>query len=277
MFMTSPDRDWERFGRIDPYFAVITQPEFHHDRLDPESRARFFETGRTHLESVLETIRQGLDPGFHPERALDFGCGVGRVTLPLAAVASSVVGVDISPSMLQEAAENSRREGRSNVTLALGDDALSRVSGRFDLIHSFIVFQHIPPQRGVILFRRLVDLLELHGIGVLHFTYRTRQARLNGMYRWVRGSVPLAHRCLNLLQGRELGYPLMQMYDYRIEQLFQILQEGGCHDCLVRFTEHGRHLGVLLFFRKGSGQVHQSLPEQVSADRAGQPRTGTAE
>lgn len=251
--MTNPDRDWERFGRIDPYFAVLTHEEYHRDRLDAESLARFFESSRTYLDDVLETIREGMDPAFRPVRALDFGCGVGRVTLPLAAIASSVVGVDISQSMLSEAAENSRREGRSNITWVLGDDELSRVPGRFDFVHSVIVFQHIPPRRGEVLFRRLIDLLDPGGIGVLHFTYHTRQTRLSAICRWVRRSVPLAHPCLNLIQGKSVSYPLMQMHDYRLDRLFRVLQETGCNDCLVRFTEHGRHLGVILFFRKRRG------------------------
>jgi SAM-dependent methyltransferase len=218
--------------------------------MDPESRRRFFESGRAHLDEVLQTVHRHLDPAFRPPRALDFGCGVGRVTIPLAAVVSSVVGVDVSPSMLREAAENCKREGRSNVTWVLADDALSGVTGRFDFIHSFIVFQHIPPRRGEAILRRLIELLDSGGIAALHFTYRTRGSRLRAVRRWIRGSVPLVHPLLNLIQGRNMGDPLMRMHDYRLDRLFRILQETGCETCVVRFTEHGPHLGVILFFRR---------------------------
>jgi ubiquinone/menaquinone biosynthesis C-methylase UbiE len=68
--------------------------------------------------------------------------------VPLAGVCTSVVGVDVSEAMLAVVEENSREMGLSNVTFVKGDDTLSGVSRSFDFVHSFIVFQHIRPERG---------------------------------------------------------------------------------------------------------------------------------
>ena len=59
--------------------------------------------------------------------------------------AERVVGVDVSPSMLAEARRNCDARGARNVEL-LAADRLGTLAPEFDLVHSFIVLQHIPPR-----------------------------------------------------------------------------------------------------------------------------------
>ena len=120
-------------------------------------------------------MRARLGADFQPRRVLDFGCGVGRLVLPLSRLCEEVVGVDVAEAMLSEAAANCRQAGATNVRLIRGDDRLSGVTGPFDFIHSFIVFQHVPVQRGLVLLERLLDLLAPDGVGALHFTYHCRR------------------------------------------------------------------------------------------------------
>jgi len=148
----STDIAWEEWGRRDPYFGVITNPKFRRSELNDHSKREFFESGQSHAHGVLTTIRRFIDPGFAPRTVLDFGCGVGRLLIPFAKVADEVVGLDVSPSMLKEARRNCDEHGLSNIRLLDSDDSLSTVTGTFDLIHSCIVFQHIPPERGRAIF-----------------------------------------------------------------------------------------------------------------------------
>jgi SAM-dependent methyltransferase len=55
-------------------------------------------------EKMIRTYFQG-------GRVLDIGCGVGRVSLPLAEMGFEVVGVDISPAMISAARELAEGEG----------------------------------------------------------------------------------------------------------------------------------------------------------------------
>ena len=87
-------REWEAFGRIDPYFGVLAQPQFRSTALDESSRAAFFELGEREVRETLATMRQLVGGEFPIERALDFGCGVGRLTIPLAKACTTVVGVN---------------------------------------------------------------------------------------------------------------------------------------------------------------------------------------
>jgi len=64
-------------------------------------------------------------------RVLELGCGTGRVAGALASSVASVVGVDISPSMLERARA---RSVTGDVEFVQGDITSVRLEGRFDLI-----------------------------------------------------------------------------------------------------------------------------------------------
>lgn len=97
------DQDWIEFGKTDPYYAVLTSDSFHLNPLTQENLASFYQMGEDYVDNVLHTIRKHFDPEFKPERSLDFGCGVGRLAIPLARVSKSTIGIDISDAMLNAA------------------------------------------------------------------------------------------------------------------------------------------------------------------------------
>lgn len=75
---------------------------------------------------------------------LDFGCGTGLVSLPLAGRVKLLCGLDSSSGMLDVFVEKARSEGLANVqTLEVGPDFNEEVQGRYDLVVSSMVFHHI--------------------------------------------------------------------------------------------------------------------------------------
>jgi len=269
MDSNSTDADWENLGKKDPYWAVLIHDEFRRGAMDESARDRFFETGERHVDGVINSIREKVCPGFSPASALDFGCGVGRLVIPLARRAARVVGVDISPSMLNEARANASQFGLSGVEFVQSDDNLSRVTGRFDLVHSFIVLQHIPCERGLPLIRRLVELVAPGGVGALQFTYlRPGQQTPRGQSTWpwsqatsdrpIRSTLWEVLRAVRHTLARWVaprpnrgtaGEPEMQMNPYTINPVFQALQAAGVRDCHVEFTDHGGTLGAMVLFQ----------------------------
>lgn len=269
--MHDTDRDWEYFGRTDPYWAVSTADRFRSDKLDDKARGEFFAAGEKYIARVLDTIRTRLDAGFEPARALDFGCGVGRLAFPLARRCESVVGVDVSESMLREADVQAKTQGTTNISWVKGDDELSGVTGRFDLINSYIVFQHIPCHRGQRLFKRLVDLLNHGGVGVIHLTYSRSSLDADPCVAWPASAPAYSARPLHdlkcylfavkrvlrrrvrKLSGKDQktsGEPAMQMNPYTLNPLLHILQLAGIRTLHVEFINDGGEYGVILFFQK---------------------------
>ena len=254
-FLNDSDRDWQEFGETDPYFAVLSAPEYH-GRPDEAKRAEFFRSGETHIDRMVAIIRASLDPAFAPATALDFGCGVGRLLIPLAARCGEVTGVDISAAMLAEARRNCLAAGISNFKLLPSDDRLSAVTGQFDFVHSYIVLQHIPVARGEQIVRALAARIATNGVGMFHVTYtRLHKSILSRVLYWIRTKVPAGHFMLNLLMRRPARAALMQINRYSVTSLLDILYESGCNAVHVRFSDHGGNRGVLLFARKGNEAV----------------------
>lgn len=250
MVMRGSDAAWKRYGEIDPYFGVFSHDRFRREHLDDMTVAEFFRSGETHVDWLVRTIRDRVDGAFAPRRVLDFGCGVGRLLIPLARISERVVGVDVSEGMLHEARRNCASHGVGNVHVARSDDRLSRVDGTFDFVHSWIVFQHIPPRRGMVILREIVARLERGGVGALHVTYRSTASRARRTKAWLRGHVPGVNALVNLARGRSPSYPVMQMNAYDLDRIVALLQSAGCDRVHAHFTDHAGHLGAILFFRK---------------------------
>ena len=81
-------------------------------------------------------------------RALDYGCGIGRVTAGLAAHAAEVVGVDISAGMLRTAAARLSEAG--NVRFANAQDFAHETGSPFDLVLLVDVLPYVPDQTSLL-------------------------------------------------------------------------------------------------------------------------------
>jgi SAM-dependent methyltransferase len=243
------DRDWETWGKQNPYFGVLADQKFLNENLNEDSLQQFFLSGKSHVDHVYKVIRAKIRPDFAPVRVLDYGSGVGRILIPLAQRAEVAYGVDISSSMLQIASDNCRKSGASATFINACDLDQIPVSS-FDLVHSSLVFQHIPVSRGEDIFRKLISILASGGVGAIHFNYAdTRRSAIKAA-SFARKKSALVHRMLNLLQERSFSAPMMQMNNYSINRLFNILMEERCFNSYVEFSEHGEHRGATLYFEK---------------------------
>jgi SAM-dependent methyltransferase len=273
------DQAWVKWGEQDPYFAVITAPKFRTGVLDEAAKAEFFKSGRNHVRYVLGTCRKALAPDFKPHSVLDFGCGVGRVVLPFAIEpgVATAVGLDVAPAMLEEAKRNQNEQGIANAEFLVSDLSLSAIEGRqFDLVHSFIVFQHIDLARGREFFARLLEHLAPGGMGAIHVLYgkayhpdRFGQppsvARIpsmvdpivpSGLRGWLL-RLYRRYRDRRSSSGTEPtggaqahADPEMQMNPYNLSELHYLLQRAGIHRLHTELTDHGGELGAFLFFQK---------------------------
>ena len=248
MFPNDTNSAWEYFGDDDPYFDELTKNRVKTSDLN-QIREHYYSEGRKYIDGIFETINQSITSTFHPKRALDFGCGVGRLLIPLASRCDLVEGIDISKPMLKEAEKNLKERGIKNVRLLLSDDQLSQAQGPYDFINSYVVFQHIPRKRGQKIIRRMIDLLEEGGIGALHITYFSKAPFWIKVIDSGYKNIPFLYGIRNLFRGRSFSEPLMQMNEYDLNTILKILFETGCHNCHLRFTDH-KMLGVTILFRK---------------------------
>lgn len=151
---------WNRYARSDPFWAVLTESDKKSGKWDT---ADFFQSGRTTIEAELAQLRRcGLDPRF--ERAVDFGCGLGRLTNALAEHFTHTTGIDISPSMLRRAQRHARHPEKL-AFVATADPRLATLpSAAFDFVYSEITLQHIAPAESEQYIGSLVRLARPGGI-----------------------------------------------------------------------------------------------------------------
>lgn len=241
------DDQWESYGQRDPYYGVLTTDRFRNDRLDAASRAEFFESGEKHIDYVMKTIRSVYAPEFRPRRVLDFGAGVGRCTIPFAKIADEVVAVDVSPSMLREAERNCTERSLRNVRFVGSDDTLSAVTGKFDIVHGFMVFQHIPSARGRAILARMLDLVADGGIIVVDLLYhRSEPALLRALGQLRKHFAPL-HYLGNKLHGKPWRMPLMEKNLYSLNEYVFAAQTRGCHKLHVApFGRGAEHVALVV-------------------------------
>ena len=230
------DRDWETLAQQEPWFAVLTDERYLRERISDDDLRAFFASGESDIAHILDLIAR---PDFAPKSALDFGCGVGRLTRALTLRAARVAGVDVAPSMLGLAREN---VPDATFSSTIPDET-------FDFIVSLIVFQHIPVVRGEALLDDLLDHLADDGVVALHFTFRRPGSALRRLARAVRGRVPLVHRSVQRMRG-ERPMPYMQMNEYDPARIVAIMRSHGCSEPRIIPTNHGGVEGAIVIAQR---------------------------
>jgi SAM-dependent methyltransferase len=119
----------------------MSPPEdvYTHGHTDAVLRSHRWRTAENSAGHLLPRLREDA-------RILDVGCGPGTITADLArrVPAGSVVGLDRSPEVIEEAGATARRAGVTNVELAVGDVyALDHPNDSFDVVHAHQVLQHL--------------------------------------------------------------------------------------------------------------------------------------
>ena len=161
---------WEAHGRADPRWAVLSDNEKRGGKWDDVS---FYATGRALVGETLAFVRSaGLYP-VKQTRALDFGCGVGRLSMALADHFERVDGVDVAPSMVAQAEAANRDRDRIKFHANIESDLRLFPNETFDLVFSYITLQHIPPSLALSYVREFVRVAAPGGTIVFQAPYRT--------------------------------------------------------------------------------------------------------
>jgi SAM-dependent methyltransferase len=166
---------WEELGESDPLWAIVSRPEMRGRRWKVDE---FFQTGE---ERVKELFRRVTCLTSLPAagRALDFGCGVGRLTQALARRFAEVVGIDAAASMIREANRLNRYPERVRYFVNQSDELSQFSSGSFDFILSDIVLQHIRRRAALHYLGEFVRVLRPGG-------YMVFQVPSGPASRWIR-------------------------------------------------------------------------------------------
>src|SRR5260221_13220649 len=99
--MDNTDDHWKQWGERDPYFAVLSRNKFRKENIE-DNRKEFFESGAEVVSGVIDMAVRHFGQ-FNLGSALEFGVGVGRLTIPFGQRFQKVVGVEISEAIIAKA------------------------------------------------------------------------------------------------------------------------------------------------------------------------------
>jgi len=232
--------NWNTFGRKDPLWAIMTWP----DKKGNQWQLReFFELGEKEIKGVLDHLKL-LGVSVQGGRALDFGCGVGRLTQALAQHFDEAIGVDIAPSMINLANQYNRHGSRCRYCLNEVDNLGLFPSEKFDFIYTNIVLQHMVSVYSKSYIREFVRVLKPRGVLVFQLpSERTETGKLRtqdslpaetlsssdtsmGLKQTVKQYLPasLLNWYVNLRYPKE---PVMEMHCVERREVEQLLAESG--------------------------------------------------
>ncbi len=221
MSVKTLQRHWEEFARTNPFRAILANP----NRTGGWEHAEFFATGEADVERLFSELER-LDLTCRMKRAMDFGCGVGRVTRALATRFEEVVGLDISPEMVRLA--KAYNQDRPGCTFAVNtSEQIAQHTGAYDFVYSGLVLQHIPPGLASRSVAELVRVLSPRGL--LVFQLPTPEPRLDlepvGWKRHLPFFLVKAYRRLRDARGRP--FPYMAMHGMDVADVTQAVAAAG--------------------------------------------------
>jgi SAM-dependent methyltransferase len=177
---------WDALGRRDPHWAILSEPG-RQGQWDDES---FFATGRAEIDATLAELG-----GVVVQRvsALDFGCGLGRLSQALAVHFESVTGIDVAQSMIDGA--RARNPLPDRISFVVNTAAtLPFDDATFDFAYSNLVLQHVPPPGAAGYIRELVRVLRPGGVAVFQELSHLSPSLRNTVRRVVPAGVRLLVR-----------------------------------------------------------------------------------
>jgi 2-polyprenyl-3-methyl-5-hydroxy-6-metoxy-1,4-benzoquinol methylase len=224
---------WEQLGKSDPYWAVLTNPRMKGGKWDP---AAFFATGEQELNSVLQRIKQaGGD--LNTDSALDFGCGVGRLSRALAKRFRQITAVDVSTSMLAEARRANQHIDNIAFIHNTATDLSIILDNSIDFVLTSKVLQHMPKDRQQEYIREFCRILRPQGI----ISMQT-QSRVNFFSRkgWV--YLLAGNHGLHIVHRWRTGTPgIMNVYPIPRRTVLATLQQEGLNIIHTRQSPRRRY------------------------------------
>jgi ubiquinone/menaquinone biosynthesis C-methylase UbiE len=218
-------RHWDVLGKKDPLWAVLASDDKRGNRWRVDE---FFATGQGEIAEVTKYV-EALGLELDHRNALDFGCGVGRLTQALADRFEVVWGVDIAPSMIAQAKQYDRHPGTCHYILNERADLQMFESASFGFIYSNIALQHIEPRYQRSYLREFVRVLTPGGVLVFQLPSERieRRSGTRGRFKQTVESItppPIISAYKRIRWGRRA---LIKMWGMPRDEVTELLRAEG--------------------------------------------------
>mgnify|MGYP001175034755 CR=1 FL=1 len=247
------DEDWEKIGLENPYWGVLSSPEFNYlkeenkDLLD-----RFYKTGEIEVNQLMNIIKNKVKNNFQIGSVLDFGSGVGRLLLPFARRTTDICyGCDISEGMHKKCLKRANKLDLNNIKLI---QDLENLKINFSLVNTSLVLQHIHPKRGMDYIKRLAEFVKDDGIFSLQVTVARERSLMKHDDR--NFYIFNGDKVEGLFSNSWSDWPIgsIYMFDYSLIEIVLLLQMHSFNDMHLATKNMGGHISVKIIAHKTNSQ-----------------------
>jgi 2-polyprenyl-3-methyl-5-hydroxy-6-metoxy-1,4-benzoquinol methylase len=211
---------WTHMGLTRPHHSVLTNEKFLPGNLS-KYIGEFEASGEKESMSIEKILLRHEFDSFSKKICVEYGCGVGRVSLGLARRFNKLHAYDISPSHLNIAKVHAESRGLFNCEFHLcSNDPLAAIEN-CDFFYSRIVFQHNPPP---IIYQLIANSLHsLNPFGIAIFQVPTFSA---GYHFSIKEWLSIKHDITD-----------MQMHCLPQSVIYRLIEEQNCE--LLEVGEDG--------------------------------------
>jgi ubiquinone/menaquinone biosynthesis C-methylase UbiE len=214
------EKNWNKFGQTDPFWSILTTGGKEHSNY--WQKDEFFKSGVVQIEEVMRQV-QLLEINIEFKKALDFGCGIGRLTQALLKYFDEVTGVDIAASMIELAEKYNQYEKRCKYFLNTTSDLSLFPDDEFDFIYSYITLQHMKNEYSRGYLKEFLRILKPKGLIIFQCTSKENKLPFSRLIK--KSLAPLKRKILNK--------PIMEMYGFEKSALIKFLEDNGAKILLV--------------------------------------------
>ena len=223
------NKEWEKWGEVDPLFGVSSWQNRGKGGSNPWTNEEFYKLG----ESDWKDFRRHWEMyGINREHCLEIGCGTGRITMQLASYFKRVDAIDVSEGMLEYAKKHISSPSvtfhlSNGMDIPLGDRSVSSV-------FSTHVFQHFDSLSVADrYFAEMARTMKTDGTLMIHlpvYRWPEKAKVLRTIYGVLKNIGDIRTRGTRLLMKYGMAKPLMRGLSYPIEYFFEALPKHGFDD-----------------------------------------------
>jgi ubiquinone/menaquinone biosynthesis C-methylase UbiE len=162
--------EWEALANQDPFWAILAFPDKKENKWNV---GEFFQGGEIDLQKYLDDLKVHKIEVEFKGKALDFGCGVGRITQALGHRFAAAIGIDISPRMIELAKTYNQDEEKCKYLVHQQETLSIFPDNEFDFIISVLVLQHMEERYALNYIAEFMRILKPGGI--LYFQIPTKK------------------------------------------------------------------------------------------------------
>ena len=224
---------WTGYGEVDPYTSVLSDEKYHMSRI-AENLEEFNASGQKPIDWLLNLSARN-DIKIPTGTCFELGCGVGRVTKPLAEIFQRVIAADISPGNLALCKAYLQNSLKTNVDAILlqSPHDIENIPA-IDFFFSIIVLQHNPPPVQYYLLDKILQKINPQGACMFQtLTYNPAYA-YNVSFQLSLDKALFEAWSIHCLQMRHIMH-LLKKHEFSV---IEVIEDGLSRGLSKKFHSH---------------------------------------